>query len=458
MIAPVAVALLAIFAVMVLVLPRKWVIAPVLLGNFLIPVDQQVYAGGVHWFPARIIVLIACARLLATRAPEDEAARKGSLGLIDWAVVAYVLAQVVAVTLLYQAVGAFINQVGYAIDTLVCYLVLRKLIANEEDMYRALKCLAAVCLLIGIEMIVEQVTMRNIFGIVYPGFVDAPELRDGKVRAQGTFAHALMAGTFAGMIVPLFFLMWKTGVSKLWGILGFVGATAMMLTTNSSTPLLAYAGSMLGLGMWRIRKKMRLVRWGIVLGLAGLAAVMKAPVWFIIARVDLTGSSSGYHRAELVDQFINHFREWWLIGTNTSATWGWDMWDQQNQYVNIGESGGLLALVFFILVIVRGFRMTGNARKRVEGDTAKEWVYWCLGSALFANVVGFFGVNYFDQSRVGWLALLAMISAVTAQASVGSAPVPEAVTGLKVPRRWQTSAAKKRDAKKPETVAKRELV
>ena len=36
-----------------------------------------------------------------------------------------------------------------------------------------------------------------------------------------------------------------------------------------------------------------------------------------------------------------------------------------------------------------------------------------LGSALFANVVAFFGVNYFDQSRIAWFALLAMVSACT---------------------------------------------
>src|SRR5271166_6990028 len=84
LISPAALVLLGLFAVLVVALPRKWVIAPLLLGNFLIPIDQQVYLFGVHWFPARIIVLIACARLLATKAPEDELERKAGLGPIDW--------------------------------------------------------------------------------------------------------------------------------------------------------------------------------------------------------------------------------------------------------------------------------------------------------------------------------------------------------------------------------------
>jgi len=33
---------------------------------------------------------------------------------------------------------------------------------------------------------------------------------------------------------------------------------------------------------------------------------------------------------------------------------------------------------------------------------------------LFSNLVAFFGVNYFDQTKVSWFVLLAMISAATA--------------------------------------------
>ena len=39
---------------------------------------------------------------------------------------------------------------------------------------------------------------------------------------------------------------------------------------------------------------------------------------------------------------------------------------------------------------------------------------WFLGASLFANLVAFFGVNYFDQSRIAWFLLLAMIAAASA--------------------------------------------
>jgi hypothetical protein len=132
----------------------------------------------------------------------------------------------------------------------------------------------------------------------------------------------------------------------------------------------------------------------------------------LLAHIDLTGSSSSYHRAELIDQFVNHFSNWWLMGTKDAATWAWDMWDAQNMYVSVGEVGGLAALVFYILVISRSFARLGKARKRAKNKN-QEWFIWFLGSALFANVVAFFGVNYFDQSRMAWFALVSMICACT---------------------------------------------
>ena len=187
----------------------------------------------------------------------------------------------------------------------------------------------------------------------------------------------------------------------------------MTFTSQSSTPLLAYAAGFLGIGFWFLREKMKMVRWAIVLSIAGLAMVMKAPVWFIIAHIDLTGGSSGYHRAELVDQFIRHFWDWWLMGVKDTSQWGDDLWDVQNQYVAIGETGGLIAFYFFIALVTRCYARLGNARKKIAGDKDQEWLVWFLACALFSNTLAFIGVNYFDQSRISWFLILSFICAAT---------------------------------------------
>jgi len=161
--------------------------------------------------------------------------------------------------------------------------------------------------------------------------------------------------------------------------------------------------------------------------------VMKAPVWHLISRIDISGGSSSYHRFELVNQFILHFKDWWLLGVKYNGHWGWDMWDTANQYVNIGENSGLVPFILFLAVIVYGFKFVGAARKRAT-DSKEALFLWALGSALFAHVVAFFGISYFDQTIVGWYALLASISvsATSLQKQTHSVPTYRLAVGPKL--------------------------
>jgi hypothetical protein len=64
-------------------------------------------------------------------------------------------------------------------------------------------------------------------------------------------------------------------------------------------------------------------------------------------------------------------------------------------------------------MIKRLFANLGNARKLVRVSKRQQWTLWLLGSALFAHLTCFFGINYFDQARVNWFMLLAAIPAFT---------------------------------------------
>jgi hypothetical protein len=383
-----------------------------MLISFLVPLGQSVYAVGVHWQVIRIIILAGLARFVATKLTGKKSPFAGGFDNVDKAFLICAVAQAIATPLQYMDSQALVNEFGILIDFLGGYFLLRALIQDEADAYRTLKCLAVLTVILGACMVREQVSLQNIFGQIGLGR-SVPEIREGKIRSQAVFQHSLTAGTFGATLLPLFVLLWKNGKAKLMATAGMFGCTAMTICSNSSTPLLAYVAGVLGMILWPIRKKMKAVRWGIVIGLLALQMVMKAPFWFIIAHIDLTGGSSGYHRAELIDQFIRHFSDWWLIGTKDAGTWAYDLWDQQNQYVSVGEGGGLLALVFFIAMISGTYAKVGVARRAVQGRK-KEWALWFLGAALFANLVAFFGVNYFDQVKMIWFALLAMVSAITA--------------------------------------------
>jgi hypothetical protein len=434
---PLVLVAMILAVILIFVLPRKYLIGPLIFMAFLVPMGQQLYIAGVHLFVLRVVILVAFIRAMATKGHGEPLLANGWNG-VDTASAIYMVAVAVATCLTFRLdTGVLINQVGYVWDFLLGYVVIRCLVRDEDGLYTALKFLAIVTIPLAVGMIIEQRSMVNVFGML-GGVQAVPDVREGKIRSQGAFEHALMAGTFSATLLPVLVMFWRKGQSKLFGMIGVVGAVVMTWTSNSSTPLLAFVAGVFGLLCWPIRKSMKKVRWGMVYTLVALQLVMKAPVWFLIARVDLTGGSSSYHRAELVDQFMNHIPEWFLIGVKDPSDWGLDMWDVQNQYVNVGEAGGIVALVCFIMLISRSFGMLGNARKAVDGQKDKEWMLWCLGSAMFANVVGFFGVNYFDQSRMWWFILLAMIPAICVPMlqSQGAGPVVVEEEKLKVRKAW----------------------
>jgi hypothetical protein len=286
----------------------------------------------------------------------------------------------------------------------------------QQALQRALRVLAVLTVVLGASMLYEHAAMTNPFGIL-GGTRLVPEVREGKVRCQGAFQHSIVAGVFGSTVLPLFLWLAARGKARMMGWLGVLGSCVITITSASSTPALAACAGVLGICCWPLRPSMRIIRIGIVAAIAGLALVMKAPVWFIIAHIDVVGSSSGYHRALLIDQFIRNFSDWWLMGVKDTGAWGYDLWDVQNQFVAEGELGGLLTLVMFIWLVVRLYKAVGQARRKARGTRKREELVWILGVVLFAHCAAFFGANYFDQVKIWWYATIAMIAAIAPMGS-----------------------------------------
>ena len=411
---PLVLIALLIAIVLILLLRRKFVIVPVLLMAFLVPLGQQVVVGGIHILVLRIVILVGLLRMLYARFFSPARVFSGGLSSLDKVFTIWAFFHVFAFLFLFSfQTAALVNQFGFLWDVLGGFLLLRFLVQEEGDIDRVIKTFAFIAGILAICMLNEHFRMQNVFGLL-GGIRAVPETRDGLVRAQAAFSHPLLAGTFGATLLPLFFLLWHSGKSKAAAVIGIFSSTIMTLCAASSTPVLAYVAGIGAVCFWPFRKHMRMFRWGIVFALLALHLVMKAPVWFLISRINVLGASSGDHRAYLVDLFIRHVGDWWLMGTNANGNWGWEMWDTSNQYVAEGEGGGLVAFVCFLGMISLCFARIGNARKAVAGDRKKEWYFWFFGAALFAHVVAFFGISYFDQTRLAWFALMVMIFAATA--------------------------------------------
>jgi hypothetical protein len=402
---------LLIAAVLILFLPRGKAITPFLFAFFTIPIQQVFVWGGFHFTALRMLILVGLTRRAFSRKKSSDGKDVAGFGGVDWAVLLWSISASIAFCLEYQERQAFIKQMGDLLDILGGYLVVRFLIPDGEAMRRTIKTLAVISMVLGICMVYEQVGHRNVFGYVgYPS-VDVV-VRNGHVRSGATLG-CIHAGAFAGVLIPLFLWLWTDKNSRMIAYSGLAGATVMVFTSHSSTSFLSLMGSCVGLACWPLRKQMRLVRWGLVCMLVGLHMVMKAPVWALIQRIDLTGSSSGTHRYMLMDMTIRHFSDWWLVGSKAYTTWGYDSWDLCNQFVAVAVLGGLLTLIFYIAIFKLSFASIGRSRKLVQGDRAQEWLLWCFGSSLFATVVAHFGINYMAQLIMGFFALLACISIAT---------------------------------------------
>jgi len=414
----VALALL-ICGTLMFVLPRTRAVVPFLVAAILIPPDQVLLIGGMHFPTIRVLTLFALARILKSRFSERTPLFSGGLNRLDLVVILLSLFSAINALLLWQELQALVAQVGELYSVFGVYFFLRFVTRDQEDMLFTIRTFAYIVAIVGVLMIYEQANSWNPYAFlggsrstVYATGIE----RDGHFRAMGSFAHPILAGTFGAVLVPLFVGLWlKDPRHRASALIGIAGATAMTVACDSSTPLIAYIAGVFALCLWPARQYMRVIRWSIVITLICLHLVMKAPVWHLISRIDLTGGSSSYHRFMLVDGFIRHFGDWWLLGTKSNADWGWCMWDQANQYVAVGQTSGLLPFLCFLTIITYGFGYVGRARRAPGIDKRTRLFLWAVGAALFANVVAFFGISYFDQTIVAWYALLGMIAAAAGQ-------------------------------------------
>jgi hypothetical protein len=400
--------------VLIFTLPRNKVIVPLLFSFFTIPIAQVIVLGGIHFTVLRILIIAGLIRRVASAGSSSEGKYPGGFNALDKVVVLWAISTFVVFSLQWMGLQAVIKALGEFLDNLGGYLVLRFFISDLDTVKRTIKVLAVICFVQGAFMLNEQIMHQNLFGYL-GGWSVGVTYRDAHIRSQGVLGN-INAGVFGGVLIPTFLWLWTQAKTRVTTFLGIAGAVTMVYTSDASTSILALGGSILALCFWPLRKSMRLVRWGLVLMLTGLHMVMKAPVWALIARIDLTGASSGQHRSYLIDNCVRHFSEWWLLGTKHYNEWGWFMFDLCNQFVAVAVTGGLVTLVLFIMIYSRSFGAIGTARKLVNGDRKQEWLLWCIGCTLFAHVVASFGIGYMDLLDMALFSILVIVSVVAFQA------------------------------------------
>jgi len=371
-----------------LLLPLRYFLAPYIVAACFIPADQRIIIADLDFTVLRILVVVGVIRLCL----------KGEIKNIKWnrfdkLVLVWVVVGAIIYVLQWKSISGLIFKCGILFDVLGLYWLFRQNIRSWDDIDFAIKILA-LCALITVPFVAyEWVTGSNPFAIL--GRV-CTEIRGDRFRCAASFPHSIMLGLFWCTLMPIFLGLARI---KRHNILYWAASGAsifIVCSTGSSTPLGTLAVILILLTLFRYRCYGRHITYGLCGLLFVLHIIMKAPVWHLIARANLISGSTGWHRYNLIDQAVNHFWEWALLGTRSTGHWGWGLDDVTNHYILEGVRGGFITLVLFIILLILAVKTMGrySLQQIPEGQ---KWLAWCMCISILGHCISFIGVSYFGQ-------------------------------------------------------------
>lgn len=388
--------LLPVAALAIVAAPKNWAALVFVSAVVYVPTEVSFQFASLNMYPLRVFIVAGIARVI-TR-PAGRCSLVGS----DWWAMGF------AATAMLSSMGhkdpraAFIANAGLALDCCGIYFLCRRWFSDWGDIVRFVKCLPLVFIPMAVVMLGEIATGKNFYSYVSGGPLGAT-VRGERLRARGTFRSAILAGSIGATLVPL--AVAGLRANKRLGVTALATALVLVFTSASSGPIVGLAAGIWAVALWRLQHRMKvLVRGGIAV-LLFLHLVMQAPVWYLMARVDLVGGSTGWHRAKLIDAAIEHFGEWWAAGTDYTRNWmptgiGWspDHTDITNHFIRMGVAGGLLLMAMFVGLLACSYRHISFGLRCLAPDPGRRFVLWCLGASLFTHTIIMFSVSYFDQA------------------------------------------------------------
>lgn len=375
-------------------------------------VGQQIQIAGANFPIFRFVILLGILRTIIRNEKAE-----GAWNPIDKMVLFYALWLLFASFFHERVPGAGPKYTMGAILNLVGTYYLFRVFLRKTSEIRSFIITTTVLLVpVGISMWFEQIANRNIFSFL--GYIpDTPIIRNGRIRAQGPFSHPILAGSIGAAWFPLALSLWRSNRS--WSIFGMVASLAIVSSSASSGPIMSVFFAVIALLFWNFKRHFSKLKWIALGAYIFLEIAMKKPVYYIISMIDLTGSSTGWHRSFLIDRTIEHLNEWWLFGTDRTVHWMPRQGrisdyhtDITNYYIGFGVSGGLLCMLAVISCILLAGKEVGRIANDHSQPLQKQMLTWCLGSALFANAATSMSVAFFGQAQVFFWIPIALITTI----------------------------------------------
>jgi hypothetical protein len=404
-------------------LPPRLASLPLIAGAAYIGCFFQIEIGPAHFTASRILVGVGLLRVMV----KGERIA-GGFNSLDRLMIAWALWN--ACSSFFHVAGALMFRLGMVLDTVGVYFLFRVFLRDAEDVRAIYKIVCIVLVPLGAAMMFEKITGRNCFEML-GGAPGAAELRNGHFRARGPFIHQILGGSVGAVCFPMALALWRQEPNV--ALAGLAGAICVVVASGSSGPVMIALSVFLAMGLWKVRGQLRRLRWLAVLLIIALDIVMNDPVYYLMARIDITGGSTGWHRAALIDSAIKHFDTWWFAGTDYTRDWmptgiqaNETNSDITNHFLAMGVWGGMPLMLLFIWVLGVAFAAVGRALRSESKTDDQRFLIWTLGATLFGHVTAFLSISYFDTQSVVflYLVLAAIGSLCFVCREEGTVPVP----------------------------------
>jgi len=400
-------------ATLLVFVPRRFAPAALLLGSIYMTLGQGIEFLSIRLPVYRMMLIVGLIRVSIRREKVT-----GSFNAIDYLVVTWGLWVILSSLFHDQEKYGLIYACGNVFNLVAIYALFRIWCVNLDDIRLIVASTALILTPIAIEMCVEKSIGRNAFSVL-GGVPEQVPMRQGNLRAQGPFLHAILAGTVGATCVPLFIGLLSN--HRRVAILGIVAGIVMTFTSSSSGPVISLLFGLGAIGLYQYRAHLRKIRFAFVILYLFLMVVMKQPPYYLISRIDLSGGSTGWHRSFLIEQTFKHLSEWWLFGTDTTRHWmpmqgiahDPQHTDITNYYIGFGILGGLPSISAVMVLLIVAFMWIGKMTTvTVDVPSGNLFMIYSLGACLFSHAITSISVAYFDQSMIFFWMTVAMISSL----------------------------------------------
>ena len=166
-----------------LVLPKRHALMPIFALIFFMTMGERVMIGGLNFTMIRILLLFGWVRLVIR-----SEIRPLKFNPIDIAIVLWIVCGLILHNVLWRTGAEFQNSLGGAYDKVGTYFLLRFIVRDVQDVTRVIKGLAIFVIPLGVLMLNEKLTGRNMF-FAFGGVPEFTQIRADALRCQGPFSH-----------------------------------------------------------------------------------------------------------------------------------------------------------------------------------------------------------------------------------------------------------------------------